>query len=475
MRASRTGWIGWACALALLALGVLGTVEAQVLRREVRDRILAATVLVVALDAQGKPVSHGSGTLISPLGHIITNYHVVGDTANRRIAPSILVGTIRFEDQPPELRFQAEVVAADPNLDLALLRIVRTVEGRPIGNVTFPAVPIGDSHRLAVGDPIYAAGFPGTGGVTVTLVSGLVGGFVGEDFESGGKQWVKYDALIGPGHSGGGVFNQEGELVGVSTLVLVDPQTASRTAYMRPSALVWGLVGPNVPVLADRPSGGGGSPPPSLPTSPPSPPTVAGAGWPPVIREGQSWWARLQGGQWTGDWLVAVRGKDADGDFEVTATQGGRREGGYFILRDSDLLLVIGTRLPVAVCLFKPQEGGGAIRGQLLEGRQLDSKLEEVGTCVLSPASQGVGGGEVSRAGVVWTVRNPPTPSLRDVIYARGQFVAVGEGSTVLTSSDGVGWTRRNSGTDRNLLYGVAYGNGQFVAVGNWGIILTSP
>jgi hypothetical protein len=52
--------------------------------------------------------------------------------------------------------------------------------------------------------------------------------------------------------------------------------------------------------------------------------------------------------------------------------------------------------------------------------------------------------------------------------------VAVGSGGTILTSPDGVKWTRRTSGTN-NLLYGVTYGNGLFVAVGDRGTILTSP
>ena len=57
--------------------------------------------------------------------------------------------------------------------------------------------------------------------------------------------------------------------------------------------------------------------------------------------------------------------------------------------------------------------------------------------------------------------------------YGNGRFVAVGEDGTILTSPDGVSWTRRTSGTS-NRLEGVAYGNGLFVAVGG-GTILTSP
>ncbi|WP_182482472.1 S1C family serine protease, partial [Meiothermus luteus] len=220
---------------------------AQTLPRDVRERIIAATVLITTGNNDV-----GSGTLISPQGFILTNYHVIGDLEKRRIAPRLFVGTTRFVDQPPEIRYLADVVATDPNLDLAILRITRTADGQPIGNVTFPAVPIGDSNKLIVGDPIYVFGFKATGGYTITMSTGVVGGFTGEDMESGGKQWIKHDAQIGPGNSGGGAFNGDGELVGINTLLSVSRDGNSRTAFMRPSALAWGLIGPNVTGLVNR-------------------------------------------------------------------------------------------------------------------------------------------------------------------------------------------------------------------------------
>jgi len=56
----------------------------------------------------------------------------------------------------------------------------------------------------------------------------------------------------------------------------------------------------------------------------------------------------------------------------------------------------------------------------------------------------------------------------------KGLFVSVGESGTILTSSDGITWTERTSGTPKEL-YGVTYGNGLFVTVGFFGTILTSP
>jgi serine protease Do len=358
--------------LCLLVLWVWGAGLAQTLPRDVRERIIAATVFIT-YPVGNNSVSTGSGTLISPQGFILTNYHVIGDLENRRIVPRIFVGVVRFVDQPPEVRFLADVVAADPNLDLALLRITRTSGGQPIGNMTFPAVPIGDSNKLIVGDPIYVFGFQGTGGNTITFSSGAVGGFTGEDMESGGKQWIKHDAQTGPGNSGGGIYNQDGELIGIHTRG-VSGQGNSRTAFMRPSALAWGLVGPNVAGLVNR----------APAASTPQPQPAATTAWPPAIHTGQTWQVRVQGGQWTGEWSVVVGQKDADGDFVATASLGSRRTEALFFQQDNIVRLNIGDSYPLARCRFDPQNASGAIQGKLFVFKDANADAEEVGTCVAS-------------------------------------------------------------------------------------------
>ncbi|MFH1702230.1 MAG: fibronectin type III domain-containing protein [Nitrospirota bacterium] len=75
-----------------------------------------------------------------------------------------------------------------------------------------------------------------------------------------------------------------------------------------------------------------------------------------------------------------------------------------------------------------------------------------------------------------WHWRNPLPQGnpLNGITYGQNTFIAVGDMGTIVSSSDGMNWTIRKSGT-RNGLYGVAYGNGTFVAVGEDGIIITSP
>ena len=95
---------------------------------------------------------------------------------------------------------------------------------------------------------------------------------------------------------------------------------------------------------------------------------------------------------------------------------------------------------------------------------------------LLTLAAYNASGSSGSGAGTTWTLRVPGFNNLNGVVYGKGLFVAVGgshDSSAILTSPDGVTWTRRTSPT-RDSLNGVAYGNGTFVAVGAKGTILTS-
>ena len=79
-----------------------------------------------------------------------------------------------------------------------------------------------------------------------------------------------------------------------------------------------------------------------------------------------------------------------------------------------------------------------------------------------------------SSDGISWTKRTSgTTKNLYGVTYGDGLVVTVGDNGTILTSSSGTSWTSRTSGTTKNL-YGVTYGGGLFVTVGDNGTILTS-
>lgn len=175
---------------------------------------LAHAVVQIVSFVDGQPDALGSGTIISPDGLILTNAHVVypeSGTLDR-----LEISVTDSPDAPPEATYRAEVAAADGALDLAVLRITERIDGNDVGD-ELPYVQLGDSDSLEIGDPLRILGYPGIGGETITLTSGQVSGFVSEA-GLGRRAWIKTDATIAGGNSGGMAANEEGELIAVPTI-----------------------------------------------------------------------------------------------------------------------------------------------------------------------------------------------------------------------------------------------------------------
>ncbi len=144
---------------------------------------------------------NGSGVLISPEGHLLTNEHVISDADEIQVK----LGTGKT--------FKATVIGKDALTDLAVLKI----EGKTV----FPHVPIGDSSRLRVGEWVVAIGNPFGLGITVT--SGVVSAInrdLSVDRSRSYKDLIQTDASINPGNSGGALINARGELIGVNTAII---------------------------------------------------------------------------------------------------------------------------------------------------------------------------------------------------------------------------------------------------------------
>ena len=142
--------------------------------------------------------SLGSGVIISPEGYILTNNHVVEGATDVRVTLS------------DKRQLKAKVIGTDPKTDIAVLK----VDGSG-----FPAITIGDSSKVQVGDYALAVGDPFGVGQTVTMgiISALNRGNLGiEDYED----FIQTDAPINPGNSGGALVNDRGELVGINTAIL---------------------------------------------------------------------------------------------------------------------------------------------------------------------------------------------------------------------------------------------------------------
>jgi len=192
--------------------------------RDVIKQVMPAVVQIVALRqafaGNYAPAWTGSGTIIHPQGVILTNCHVANPRAMGMPAPpadALAIAIMERSDEPPVVSYIAEIVMQSPELDLAVLRIVQDVSGQRVSKLDLPWVPIGDSNELELGDIVSIFGFPGIGGDTITFTSGSVSGFTQQRDITSGRAWIKTDATIAGGNSGGTAVNSEGYLVGIPT------------------------------------------------------------------------------------------------------------------------------------------------------------------------------------------------------------------------------------------------------------------
>lgn len=155
----------------------------------------------------------GSGAVITPEGHVITNHHVAGHATRIKCI---------FSDKE---EMEAVLVGKDPLTDLAIIKL------QPTEPRTFPTVSFGDSSAVRVGDQVLAMGSPLALSQSVTL--GIISnsemimpesmrrfGGMEMDGEDVGAlvRWLGHDAAIYPGNSGGPLVNLKGEIIGINEI-----------------------------------------------------------------------------------------------------------------------------------------------------------------------------------------------------------------------------------------------------------------
>jgi V8-like Glu-specific endopeptidase len=203
-----------------------------------RSRALKATVALIVRNERTGQRTSGSGSIVSPDGHILTNFHIIGDPDTGQpynAAAWALVGVNRSSSlgAPPDFDYIAELVRADVDLDLALLQVIALDGGDPLpAGFNLTSVPIGDSRVVQIGDPISIIGFPELGGMTVTLTKGTVAGFHDQGMHA--QAWIKTDTEIGPGNSGGMALNERWELIGVPTFITASQEVSGKIGWIRP-------------------------------------------------------------------------------------------------------------------------------------------------------------------------------------------------------------------------------------------------
>jgi serine protease Do len=150
---------------------------------------------IVSQDTVTEKTVQSSGFFIDASGVIVTNRHIIAD------ASEIVV---RLSDKS---RLRASLVADDTSNDIALLKVNA---GKPL-----PALKLGNSDLLRPGDPIFIIGNPLGLGSTVT--AGIVSALDRNTPDSESASFIQIDAALNIGNSGGPVFDQSGEVIGIST------------------------------------------------------------------------------------------------------------------------------------------------------------------------------------------------------------------------------------------------------------------
>lgn len=162
------------------------------------------------------PRPRGSAVVVRADGVVVTNAHVVFDTTTGQLYDEIFL-SLSADGSTQQKRYRLKTLVTNKDDDLALLRVesgqaLNSSSRRPV----FPAIEIGDSKNIGLLDDIVIIGYPEKGGSDVTVNRGTV-----EGKDALGK-WIKTDARLIHGNSGGAAVSLDGKLIGIPTKVVAD-------------------------------------------------------------------------------------------------------------------------------------------------------------------------------------------------------------------------------------------------------------
>jgi S1-C subfamily serine protease len=180
------------------------------------DTLLGA-VVNVTLGRPGADCGGGSGVIIGDGTYVLTNEHVISpEPSDPAYCETPYIGITTDPTSPPSQVFEAQVLEADPDRDLALLRILN-VEAAALPTLAprYELLPIDSAVRLM--------GYPSVGGETVTQTRGQVAGYLDDP----GGRFYKVDIVANRGNSGGPLVDENGRLVGILTLASGNPVDCS--------------------------------------------------------------------------------------------------------------------------------------------------------------------------------------------------------------------------------------------------------
>jgi len=198
--------------------------EARALVRQAISSTGLISVRYVNDSAGQPPRPRGSAVVVRSDGIVVTNNHVITNTRTSRPYDEIYLSlSSDGETVSQTSRYRVKTVLINKEYDLVLLRVEADVNGKPVApSFTFPSIELGDSRKIKLLEDLFIIGFPEKGGATITVNRGVV---EGKDILA---NWIKTDARVIHGNSGGAAVNSEGRLIGIPTKVVADEQPIDR-------------------------------------------------------------------------------------------------------------------------------------------------------------------------------------------------------------------------------------------------------
>ena len=163
---------------------------------EILRRFFGNQVIIPQQQGPQEKTAYGSAFFISKDGYLVTNHHVIADAS--RI--SITLNDRRELD--------ATLVGSDERTDVAVLKV---------NGANFPELKVGNVSQLKVGEPVLAIGSPF--GFDYSASAGIVSAKSRNMSGETSVPFIQTDAALNPGNSGGPLFNQRGEVVGVNSRI----------------------------------------------------------------------------------------------------------------------------------------------------------------------------------------------------------------------------------------------------------------
>ena len=173
--------------------------EEELLQQQIPDilrRFFGNQVIIPQPRAPQEKTGYGSAFFISKDGYLLTNHHVIENASKV---------TITLNDRR---EIDATVVGSDERTDVALLKV---------NGAGFPELRTGDVGRLRVGEPVLAIGSPF--GFDYSASAGIVSAKMRNMMGETAVPFIQTDVALNPGNSGGPLFNQHGEVVGVNSRI----------------------------------------------------------------------------------------------------------------------------------------------------------------------------------------------------------------------------------------------------------------